>query len=851
MTASETRSRLRLVVIQALVFSLFATLLVRLWYLQVVTGEEYTAQAASQSVREVVVQPQRGLIVDDQGRPLVVNRTSWVVSVDRGTLAKMPAAEQAKVLRRVAKVTGLKVARIQLKLQTCGDEGSKTGVCWNGSPIQPVPVAVDVPQPLALRVLEQPEDFPAVLADQQTVRAYPRPYGINLAHVLGYLSPITGDELDASAKDGDRSVNGASVVGRAGVEKQYDAWLRGMPGYTSVAVDSMGRVIGDHDEVAAQGGDTLVTSIDAKVQSAVEQQLAGAISTARDTLDEVTHRNYRADSGAAIVMEADTGRIVAMASQPTYDPSVWVDGITKKQLDHLYDEKAGMPLLGRATQGQFAPGSTWKPLMSVGALNNGFHTTDRLDCSSGFQVGNRWFKNYESMSYGYIGFDQALQLSCDTFFYRVGFRFWQQYGSDETDVDAKDPLVQEAKDFGFGSRTGVDLPGEASGRIADRHWKRDYWKAMRSYYCTMDEDGTAKNDFMRLFAHEFCLEGDHYRAGDAVNFAIGQGDTIVTPLQLARAYAALSNGGTLYEPRVAKAIVSSDGTVLKRIAPQVAGRIKASAASMRYVDQALLGTPKVGTLAWRFHDFPLDKVHIRGKTGSAEVYGKQSTSWVATYDENYVVVMMVSQGGTGSGTSGPAVRAIWESLYGVDGMTVRPARAAIAGTTPPAGLPTFAEDGAILPPSREPGDGHDQGPASRLGPARGGAGPAGPLVAAGVVRHLAPGRPHRRRLDGVPAQAAGQHRHRSRAARPGDRDRPPVGADRRALRLPRLGRRSRARADDGLDDQRLAVLAAAAGASRSSRRSSPSWRSSSGWRWSSPSGTRAVAGRTSGRPTSR
>jgi len=186
-----------------------------------------------------------------------------------------------------------------------------------------------------------------------------------------------------------------------------------------------------------------------------------------------------------------------------------------------------------------------------------------------------------------------------------------------------------------------------------------------------------------------------------VNFAIGQGDTMVTPLQLARAYGALSNGGTLYEPRVAKAIVSPDGTVLRRIAPQVSGHIPASKQSMEYVDQALLGTPKVGTLAWKFGDFPLDQVHIRGKTGSAEVLGKQSTSWVATYDENYVVVMMITQGGTGSGTSGPAVRAIWEALYGVDGMSVDHARSTIDGVTPPDALPTFMHDGSILPPGRK------------------------------------------------------------------------------------------------------------------------------------------------------
>jgi penicillin-binding protein 2 len=270
-------------------------------------------------------------------------------------------------------------------------------------------------------------------------------------------------------------------------------------------------------------------------------------------------------------------------------------------------------------------------------------------------------------------------------------------------VHAKDPLVQIAKSFGFGRRTGVDLPGEASGRIADREWKLAYWKAMKDHYCKLDRSSRKLSAFMQLFAHEFCLDGYEYRAGDAVNFAIGQGDTMVTPLQLARAYAALSNGGTLYEPRVGRAVVSPDGTVLKRIPPKVQGHVASKKAALRYVDQALQGTPRTGTLAWKFTGFPLDQVRIRGKTGSAEVQGKQSTSLVATYTKDYVVVMMVTQAGTGSGTSGPAVRKIWEALYGVHGEKVRPSTAAIPGVTPPARLPVFAGDGSILPPARSRG----------------------------------------------------------------------------------------------------------------------------------------------------
>jgi penicillin-binding protein 2 len=701
---SQQKSRLRLFVVQVLFVALFVTLFARLWYLQVFTGEEYQAKAAEQSLREVVVQPDRGLIVDAMGRPLVTNRTSWVVSVDRTVLGKLAAADREALLRKVATAVHEPYADVVARTRLCGQPDAVSGTCWNGSPFQPVPVARDVAQATAIQISEQAEDYPGVVAQRESVRDYPSPFGINAAGVLGYLSPITADELDEAKQADDVSLNGASVVGRAGVEKTYDQWLRGIPGYQKVAVDSMGRVLGPNQsdaggQVAATPGDTLVTSLDAKLQGVVERQLHDAITTARKTFDKVTKKNYVADSGAVVVLDAKDGSVVAMAGQPTYDPSVWVDGISTKQLNRLYSKKSGNPLLARALQGQFAPGSTWKPFMTVGALNHGFSEDTRLDCSSGVQVGNRLFKNYESAAYGMIDFSRALQLSCDTFFYRVGLSFWNRYGSDASDVKAKDPLVAQAKAFGFGEKTGIDLPGEASGRIADRRWKLDYWNAMKDHYCKIDKRNTThKRDYLHVFAHEFCLEGNRYRAGDAVNFAIGQGDTMVTPLQLARAYAALSNGGTLYAPRVAKAVVDADGKVVRRVKPVVQGHVKSKKAAMEYVDTALQGTPRVGTLAWKFGGFPLDEVKIRGKTGSAEVYGKQSTSWVATYTKDYVVVMMVTQAGTGSGTSGPAVRKIWEALYGITGEEVDSSTSTIPGVKPPRRLPVFTSDGSILPP---------------------------------------------------------------------------------------------------------------------------------------------------------
>jgi penicillin-binding protein 2 len=694
------RSRIRLVVVKVLVISLFATLFVRLWYVQVANGARYQAAAADNSVRDIIQSPARGLIVDDMGRPLVANRASWVVTVDRSVLAKLSGRQAEALLERVAAITGESVADVEARTKLCGEPGARAGTCWNGSPYQPVTVADDVPQTVALAIQEQTEDFPGVLAQARKVRAYPVPYGVNAAHLLGYLSPITAQELKHAQAEHDRTLSPISLVGRSGLERQYDTYLRGVPGETQVAVDSMGRVLGDVSNRPPRPGDTLVTSIDARVQAVAEQQLRETILTARKTYDPVSQRNFRADSGSVVVLDPNNGRVIAMASYPTYNPNVWVGGITNDQLARLYSDRADTPLLDRPTQGQFAPGSTFKPFTAAGALTHGYSTSDKLDCSSSLTVGDRVFQNYESAAYGYITFAQALQLSCDTFFYRIGYAKWLAEGADSGDVEARDVLVANAKHFGFGRATGIDIPGEATGRIADRRWKLKYWRANRDYYCKIAKH--SGSDYLHEFAREFCPDGWRYRAGDAVNFAIGQGDTVLTPLQLATAYGALANGGTLWKPRVGKAIVAANGHLVKRIRPVRAGRVPIPERVLNYIDQALKGTPKVGTIAWRFEGFPLDRVQIRAKTGTAEVYGKQTTSWVATYDDDYVVVMMVSQGGTGSGTSGPAVRKIWETLYGIQGSNVDLSKAALPGGKPPIGLPQFKPDGQITPPQAGP-----------------------------------------------------------------------------------------------------------------------------------------------------
>ncbi|MGW5194184.1 penicillin-binding protein 2 [Kribbella sp. NPDC004138] len=661
------KARLRLFVIGVLVFSLLCTLFGRLWYMQVMSSADYSQAATQQHIRQVLIPAPRGTVVDSQGRTLVGNRVSVVITVDRSVLAKLPDSQQNVVLARLAKVLGQKPKDLKARTMLCGEPGaSKPPACWNGTPYQPIPVAKDVSEQVAIEVMERREDFPGIAADSQTLRAYPSPFKVNAAHILGYLSPITTEELEDMDKAGQDSVpHRSDLVGRAGVERSYDKLLRGTPGEKDVIVDAVGYTTGIKKQTAPVPGATLVTTIDARIQASVEAQLKNAIMTARKQYDKITKKKYVADSGAAVVMDTKTGRIVAMASYPTYDPGVWVGGITQRELDALYSTKSGTPLVSRALQGQLAPGSTFKPITTAAAMGAGYSPKTRLDCSSFFEVGNRKFKNYESASYGMIGFDQALALSCDTFFYRIAYALWLKEGGNSSDVTTRDPLVEMAQKFGLGKPTGIDLPGEVSGRIADRKWKKTYYDAQKDYYCKIaDNPPAGTSAFLKQFSREFCVDGYKYRAGDAVNFAIGQGDTTLTPLQLATVYSALSNGGTLYEPRVVQSWIGANGKP-HEIKPVVKAKLPVPRNTLKYIDTALKQTTVSGTAAWKFQGFPLDKIPVRAKTGTAEVYGKQTTSWLASYTDRYAVVMMISQAGTGSGAGGDAVRKIYETLYDI------------------------------------------------------------------------------------------------------------------------------------------------------------------------------------------
>ena len=690
----NTRSHFRLLVLHVLVASLVLSLMGRLWYMQVLKGDHYQRVAAENRTRDIVVPAVRGQVLDDVGRPLIRNRTALVVSVDRTVLARQPDGGAA-MLKRLAKVLGTTQQKLAEKIRLCGP-GIKRP-CWPGSPYQPIPVDDRVSAKKALQIMERQEDFPGVTAQVQAVREFPRPEEAGAAQVLGYLQPITQEELDKRKGLKVTGFSGVDLVGRDGLEGQYDTDLRGTPGVRTVNVDSKGRVTGTAREQPAVPGANLVTSLDAGVQAVVEKALDNAVKRARQ-------RGARADAAAGVVMDVRTGRVIALASFPTYDPSIWTGGVTQDQYEELLGKDRGLPLISRAVQGQFAPGSTFKISSLAAAVKDGNPLNGTYSCPGSYEVGNRSFRNFEGVAHGSMNLHRALVVSCDTIFYKFAYEEWLRDGGVHPGKKPRDPIVKMAKEYGFGAPTGIDLPSESGGRIPDRAWKKDYWEATKKYNCKHARTGYSGMDpsraaYLKAIAAENCAEGYVWRAGDAANFSVGQGDVLVTPLQLANAYAALANGGTLWEPRVGRAIVAPDGTVVRKIDPVKAGRLPVSGRVLSYTRAALADVPKNGTAAGAFAGFDFDKVAVAGKTGTAEVYGKEDTSWFASFAPakrpRYAVVVMVSQAGTGGSVAAPAVREIYEGIYGLGSHK----QAALPDGVPPSRLPEITPDGSVAAPA--------------------------------------------------------------------------------------------------------------------------------------------------------
>jgi penicillin-binding protein 2 len=469
--------------------------------------------------------------------------------------------------------------------------------------------------------------------------------------------------------------------------------LRGVPGIRTVIVDRKESITKESQNKASIDGDHLVTSLDVRLQTATEKALKDAVLRGRAN-------GYKSDSGAAVVMDVRTGRILAMASYPTYDPNSWEKGLTVQQAKDLFSEKKSVPALNRAIQGLFAPASTFKVISVVAADKAGYDLNATYNCPSQVEVGTRTFRNFDSKNQGRMNVNTAIAVSCDTIWYQIAFDEWLRDGGLKPKSNPKDYFFKAAEAFKLTDRVGIDLPAESASRVADREYKKSWYEQNKDFYCNYKE--RAKKDqqsaFLIQLAAENCVDGDKVRAGDAVNFSIGQGDTVLTPLKLTQSYAAIANGGTIWQALVAKAIVKTDGTVVERFTPQKLGTLDVKPSTIKFLQKGLREVVVRGTAAGVFAGFP---VEISGKTGTGEVFGrnpdgsaKDDTSWFASYaptnNPRYAVTMMIGQGGFGASTSGVGVRAIYSTLFGVSGGRVVPGEAIFPEGKPPEQLPKIS-----------------------------------------------------------------------------------------------------------------------------------------------------------------
>ena len=626
---------MRLSILGLLVIVAFGALFSRLWFLQVLASEDYRVLARENKVRRVQSEPPRGRILDRNGKVLVGNRLSLSVTIDRQSLRG--PRQQRRVLERLGRV--LDRLRSDLRSNLLNPAVSS---------YKPVPVAADVSRKDVTYLAENQEDFPGVGYELLPVRTYPQ--GALAAHVLGYVGQISEEELkDPYFRRARPRYVGGDLIGKAGIERTYDRYLRGRPQIEKVIVNSGGEVTERSVIRPEEPGRDLTVTLDARIQRLTEKALISGIQAARAA-------NYQATGGGVTVMDPRTGGVVAMASYPTYNPGVLADGISTNEYRALGaatpDDPADDKLLNRALQGQRPPGSTFKVVTAGAAMASGVaNSSSYLACPPSFTYGIT-FNNWTSADMGSMGFARSLEVSCDTFYYALGARMEDTFGAEE-------PFQKYARRAGFGHDTGIDLPNEAAGRVPDRAWCNEIKKAT---------DGA------------ICPYG--WVPGYTINMSIGQGDLIVTPLQMATTYAAIANGGKVWRPHLGARLSvpgpSGRGRVVRKFDTRVTARLPLEEDELRVIRQGLVQviSGASGTAAGAFSGFPLDKLPLAGKTGTAELSSTDSSlndAWFLSYgptpSPKYVISVYVERAGHGGESAAPIAREIWEGIGGFSSTT--------------------------------------------------------------------------------------------------------------------------------------------------------------------------------------
>lgn len=638
----EVDTRARLVVLGLVVVALFAGLLTRLWFLQVAGGESLAVAAQNNGDKTVQVPPLRGRILDAKGRVLAETKPATTLMVDK---PKLDATERARLVPSLAALLGVTVDDVNKRLDDPTNQ-----------PFEPVSVASSVTDDQAQFVWEHRELFPKTEVTYSFVRVYPE--GDAAAHVVGYTGRINAEEYATRKAKG---YSADDTIGKSGIEQSFESELRGTPELKKVRVDNRGVKVGESVVRKATPGHDVQLTVDIDAQKMAAESLDQGMNGARHLIDPDSGSYYRATGGAVVVLDARTGNVVALTSAPTFDPNAIATGGAPAS---YFDPNGQLPLIDRAVSG-YAPGSTFKLFSAIATLKYGIRTPEETFYDNGcFVFGNdQKLCNARKNAYGYVNLPRALTVSSDVFFYNAGNEFWNAYRDEGGDGSTEHPIEharglgiqQVARTFGFGARTGIALGDDQAGRIPDLAFRREFNKNSL--------DPTDRT----------------WRRGDSANLAVGQGDVLVTPLQLADGYAAFANGGTFHSPQLVGGIHASNagrkeaiGPLLKAVAtlpphdtglaPEVRGPIL----------DGIKGVVNSGdgTAYYSFNDY--NGVPVAGKTGTAQAGQKQDTSWFAgiTNPDNdpslpqYVVVAMVEQGGFGADVAAPIVRRVIDFLNG-------------------------------------------------------------------------------------------------------------------------------------------------------------------------------------------
>ena len=617
---------IRIAILGVVAIVLFASLFFRLWALQVISGERYLEEARNNQVRTFRAPANRGPILDRNGRVLVSNRAGTQVQLWPAALADLPVERRAVMLSRLSKLLNVPLKEIQATLRRKRND-----------PLTPVTIREGVRDDKAKWLLEHQARFPGVQISQTSLRRYER-RGL-AAQILGHVAEISPQQLEARKGNyapGDR-------IGQAGVEAAYDRYLRGVPGVGEVRVDALGRVTSNREySQLPEAGLAVRLTIDADLQAASEEALRYGIRVAHDG------GAWAANGGSVVAMNPTTGEILALASNPSFDPSMYVGRVRPKALARLADPAANHPALNRAVAGMYPPGSTFKPVTALAAMEEGLvSSTELIQCQPQIEVGEdkQVFRNWDPYRNEPMELTTALANSCDTYFYELALRAFPRPDS---------PMQKWARRMGFGSTTGVDLGPEGEGLIPTPSWRRRHFA----------------DPLEKIWTN-----------GDSVQLAIGQGDVLVTPLQMTRFYALLANGGKLVEPRIVRQVeqpgTEGDAAVVVRpfTAPSPVD-IGLDPAGVSVVRQGLYDATHAsyGTSTSVFGDFPIP---IAGKTGTAEKYvelpgfkGLQDQSWWCGWgphgDPELVVCAVIENGGHGGEAAAPAALKVFERYFDVD-----------------------------------------------------------------------------------------------------------------------------------------------------------------------------------------